>query len=112
MIMAIVGSRNITKINLSDFLPGSITEIVSGAAKGIDSCAREYALLHNIPLKEYLPEYSKYGKRAPLVRNLQIIDYADEVIAFWDGKSHGTKNVIDMCKKRGKTVTVYYVNEA
>ena len=107
MKAAIIGSRNLT-VNLSDgYLPDGITEIVSGGAKGIDTCAREYALKNNIPLKEFLPEYNKYKRNAPLKRNLQIIDYADIVIAFWDGKSSGTKFVIDNCKKMNKKIMVY-----
>lgn len=60
-------------------------------------------------LTEFLPEYSKYGRGAPLVRNDLIIDYADEVIAFWDGKSRGTKYVIEKCKSKNKKVTVHKV---
>ena len=55
-------------------------------------------------LTEFLPEYEKYGRSAPLKRNLLIINYADEVIAFWDGASKGTKYVIDNCKKMDKKI--------
>ena len=55
----------------------------------------------------FLPEYSRYGRSAPLKRNLLIIDYSDLVIAFWDGKSRGTKYVIDHCEKQGVNVEVY-----
>ena len=54
-----------------------------------------------------MPEYSRYGRSAPLKRNLLIIDYSDLVIAFWDGKSRGTKYVIDHCEKQGVNVEVY-----
>lgn len=106
MIVAIIGSRGITVSDLGQYLPDDITEIVSGGAKGVDTCAKEYALAHGIRLSEFLPEYSRYGKSAPLKRNLQIIDYADLVLAFWDGNSHGTKYVIDVCEKTGKTVRI------
>ena len=109
MKVAIIGSRNLTIQNLGKYLPETVTEIVSGGAKGIDACAREYALAHHIKLTEFLPEYSKYKRGAPLKRNLLIIDYADLVIAFWDGKSHGTKYVIEHCKKRNKQVVVYQI---
>ncbi len=82
MKVAIIGSRNLKVNNLGEYLPIGVTEIVSGGAKGIDTCAKIYALKNNIKLTEFLPEYEKYGKRAPLIRNLEIIDYADEVIAF------------------------------
>ena len=107
MKVAIVGSRNLTAENLGQYLPEETTEIVSGGARGIDTCAREYALANELKLTEFLPEYQRYGKGAPLKRNLQIIDYADLVLAFWDGKSRGTKYVIAACKKRNKQVQVF-----
>lgn len=107
MKVAIVGSRNLHVSDLERYLPAEVTEIVSGGARGIDACAREYALAHGIKLTEFLPQYAQYGRAAPLKRNLQIIDYADMVIAFWDGQSHGTKYVIENCKKVNKKVLVY-----
>ena len=73
MKIAIVGSRSITVNNLGDYLPENTTEIVSGGAIGVDRSARNYAKTHNIKLKEFLPEYERYGRSAPLKRNLQII---------------------------------------
>lgn len=106
MKIAIIGSRNLVVNNIGAYLPKGVTEIVSGGAKGIDTCARIYAIKNNIKLTEFLPNYNEFGKRAPLIRNLEIIDYADEVIAFWDGESHGTKFVIDNCKNRNKRVKI------
>lgn len=106
MKIAIIGSRNLVVNNIGAYLPKDVTEIVSGGAKGIDTCARIYAIKNNIKLTEFLPNYNEFGKRAPLIRNLEIIDYADEVIAFWDGESHGTKFVIDNCKNRNKRVKI------
>lgn len=107
MKIAIIGSRNLNVEDLGPYLPEGVTEIVSGGAKGIDTCAREYAQRNGLKLTEFLPEYEKYGRGAPLKRNLQIIDYADAVIAFWDGASRGTRYVIENCKKSNKKVTVY-----
>ncbi|MBR6651392.1 MAG: hypothetical protein IKL36_08310 [Clostridia bacterium] len=109
MKVAIVGSRSLKIENLDLYLPHNISEIVSGRAKGIDICAREYALRNNMTLKEILPDYKRYGRGAPLKRNLEIIKYADIVVSFWDGKSKGTKYVIDNCYKKGKKITVYIV---
>ena len=106
MRVAVVGSRNLTVKDLDVYLPEDVTEIVSGGAKGIDSCAREYALAHGIKLTEFLPEYSRYGRSAPIKRNITIIENADLVLAFWDGSSRGTKFVIDECKKRGIPVKI------
>ena len=107
MKVAVVGSRNLRVVNLGDYLPESVTEIVSGGTRGVDACAREYALANGIKLTEFLPEYDKYGRGAPLRRNITIIEYADIVLAFWDGTSHGRKFVIDHCRKRGVPVKVY-----
>lgn len=95
MKAAVIGSRSLKIENLGLYLPSDVTEIVSGAAAGIDSCAKQYALQHHIKLTEFLPEYGKYGKAAPLKRNIVIIEYCDLVLAFWDRKSRGTMFVID-----------------
>ena len=105
MKVAVIGSRGIIISNLGD-LPQDTTEIISGGAKGVDTCAREYTLAHNIKLTEFRPEYQKYGRSAPLKRNITIIQNADLVLAFWDGKSKGTKFVIDSCEKLGVEVRV------
>lgn len=110
MKIAVIGSRGLRVDDLGKYLPENTTEIVSGGAKGVDTSAKEYAEKNNIKLTEFLPEYEKYGRSAPLRRNLQIIGYADEVLAFWDGTSRGTKYVIDNCKKQNKKVTVYIKN--
>ena len=109
MKIAIIGSRNITVNNLEDYLPKNVTEIVSGGAKGVDTCAKEYALQNDLLLTAFLPEYSRFGKGAPLKRNIQIIEHSDEILAFWDGKSNGTKHVIDLCQKLGKKVTIIII---
>lgn len=106
MKVAIIGSRNITNIHLSNYLEKEVTEIVSGGAKGVDTSAKKYAEMNGIKLTEFLPEYEKYGRIAPLKRNIEIINYSDKVIAFWDGKSRGTKFVIDNCKKLNKPITI------
>lgn len=100
MKVAVIGSRNLRIDNLEKYLPKNVTEIVSGGARGVDTSAREYARAHGLPCVEFLPEYAKYGRAAPLKRNLQIIEYADEVLAFWDGKSRGTAYVIRQCRER------------
>ena len=107
MKVAVIGSRSLTVQNLEKYLPQGVTEIVSGGAKGIDTCAREYAHQAGLKLTEFLPDYPRYGRSAPLRRNLEIICYADQVIAFWDGQSHGTRFVIEECSKQGKKVTIY-----
>lgn len=58
-------------------------------------------------LKEFLPDYEKYGRSAPLRRNISIIEYSDLVLAFWDGRSRGTKFLIDNCKKMGIPIRIF-----
>ncbi|NBI65979.1 DUF2493 domain-containing protein [Pseudoflavonifractor sp. 60] len=106
MRVAVIGSRGLQVNDLEKYLPKETTEIVSGGARGVDSSAREYAVQHGLRLTEYLPEYDKYGRGAPLKRNSTIIENADLVLAFWDGSSRGTKFVIDNCKKRNIPVEV------
>ena len=110
MKVAVIGSRGLSVGDLGRYLPENTTEIVSGGAKGVDTSAREYALSHGIKLTEFLPEYTKYGRSAPLKRNITIIEYSDIVLAFWDGKSRGTKFVIDNCRKFGVEVRVYIMD--
>lgn len=107
MRVAVIGSRGLQVESLGEYLPKGTTEIVSGGAKGIDTCAREYALRHGLKLTEYLPEYNRYGRGAPLKRNITIIENADLVLAFWDGTSHGTKYVIDSCQERNIPVEIH-----
>ena len=107
MKVAIIGSRTLKVTNLEDYLPSDTTEIVSGGAIGIDRCAEEYARCHGIPTKIFLPDYKKFGRSAPIKRNVEIIDYADAVVAFWDGTSRGTRFVIEEAKRKGKPVRIF-----
>ena len=109
MVVAIVGSRSLFVEDLGRFIPHGVTRIVSGGAKGIDTCAKEYALKMGIEIVEYIPDYQRYRKAAPLIRNRAIVDCADEVLIFWDGKSRGTKYVIDYCDRIGKKNDVYII---
>lgn len=112
MKVAVIGSRNLQIEHLEAFIPPDATEIVSGGVKGIDACAREFALANDIKLTEFLPDYDTYGTSAPLERNIKIIEYSDLALAFWDGKSRGTKIVIDTCKERGVPIKVFLNNPA
>lgn len=111
MKVAVIGSRGLTVKNLGDYLPEDVTEIVSGGARGVDTSAREYAHSHCIMMTEFLPDYENFGRSAPLKRNIEIIKYADIVLAFWDGKSRGTKYVIDNCKKLNVPVKIFKPNK-
>ena len=107
MKVAIFGSRSITEVDLKNFIPEGVTEIVSGGARGIDTLAAEYARENGIKLVEFLPEYKLYGRGAPVIRDKLIAEYADEGIAFWDGSSAGTKHTINYFKELGKKLRIY-----
>lgn len=109
MKVAVIGSRSIMRIRLEDYLPPETEEIVSGGARGVDTCAANYARANGIPLREFLPEYELYGKAAPLIRNDLIVEYADMVLAFWDGNSTGTQYVVRKCRQLGKSVRVFKI---
>lgn len=101
MRVAVIGSRERYVEHLENYLPVQTQCIISGGARGIDRCAAQHARENGLELIEYLPDYHKYGRRAPLVRNIDIIKAADLVLVFWDGSSRGTKFVIDKCGEYG-----------
>ena len=105
MKIAIVGSRNISVNDISNYVSAG-DEIVSGGAAGVDKCASEYAHSHGLKLTEFLPEYELYGRAAPIIRNKKIVGYADKIVAFWDGNSKGTLSVIKYAEKTGKPCEV------
>jgi hypothetical protein len=113
MKIVIAGSRHIIDpsivekaIKESGFL-GAISEIVSGGARGVDSLAEEYARDTGIPFKLFPADWDKYGKAAGPIRNQQMAEYADALIAVWDGKSKGTLNMINNMKKLNKPYKVF-----
>ena len=101
MKVAVVGSRSVFAIDIGRYVSDG-DEIVSGGAVGADACAAEYAKRRGLKLTVFLPQYERYGRAAPIVRNKMIVDYADKIIAFWDGKSKGTLSVIKYAEKTGK----------
>ena len=73
-------------------------EIVSGGCEGADKLGERYAVERGCSIKEMPADWKKHGKSAGPIRNEQMAKYADALIAFWDGKSKGTKNMIDLAK--------------
>ena len=111
MKIAIIGSRKISVSDIGRYISNA-EEIVSGGAKGVDSCVAEYARENGLRLTEFLPQYQQYGRAAPIVRNKQIVEYADTVLAFWDGVSKGTSFTIHYCEKIGKPCIVISTKKA
>jgi predicted Rossmann fold nucleotide-binding protein DprA/Smf involved in DNA uptake len=106
MKLAVIGSRGLKDLVIDPYITEDVTEIVSGGAVGADACAAEYARRNGIALTEFRPEYERYGHAAPIKRNETIVDYADRVLAFWDGKSRGTLSVIRYAEKKGKVCEI------
>lgn len=109
MRTAIIGSRNIKLNDLSslfEYMPEGTTEIVSGGAKGADSIAALAAEQLGLPIRVFLPNYGRFKRAAPLIRNEEIVQYADYVLALWDGTSRGTANVIKTCIREHTPVRV------
>lgn len=107
MNVGVIGSRGLYVSNLEDYIPKEITTLVSGGARGIDSCAENWAKENKIPTKIFLPQYEKYGRTAPLLRNITIVKNSDYILAFWDKKSRGTVFTLKKCKEFGVPFKVY-----
>ena len=80
--------------------------IVSGGARGADSLGEKYSDEEGFDLEVYPAQWDKYGKRAGFRRNEQMAEVADALIAVWDGKSHGTKHMIDIMNNKNLEVRV------
>lgn len=106
----IAGSRDCTDIEtLYIALQGvtwGMSEIVSGGCRGVDLLGEEFARRCKLPIKRF-PYESKYGKAGGPIRNRKMANYSDALIALWDGKSAGTKNMIEEAHKKSLLVYIY-----
>ena len=108
MKVIVAGSRTIThyptvRNSINQVLRENqikVSEIVSGHAGGVDKLGEEYAERNFIPLKVFPADWGKYKKQAGFIRNAEMAEYADALIAIWDGKSNGTKHMIKMAEKK------------
>lgn len=96
-----------TTINKWEYI---ITEVVCGDAAGADTLGALWAKEHNIPVKHFPANWNVYGKASGFIRNAEMGEYADGLIAFWDGKSKGTKHMIQTMKFQKKPYKVYNYN--
>ena len=107
----IAGSRTITDYSLLmdvlDSVTWEITEVISGGARGVDRLGEQYANKNNIPIKRFPAQWTKYGKRAGFLRNKEMAEYADALIAVWDGESKGTQHMLNLAKQNNLR-TIYY----
>ena len=82
-------------------------EIVSGAARGADALGEKYAEEKGHTIKRFPADWDKYNKSAGFIRNKEMAEYADVLIAFWDGKSKGTKHMINLAKENKLIVRIH-----
>ena len=81
-------------------------EIVSGGARGADALGERYARERRYALKVFPAEWRKWGAAAGPIRNGQMAGYADALIAFWDGQSAGTRDMIRKAEEKGLRVQI------
>lgn len=114
MKVIIAGSRHFHDYQLVEDtikrLELEIDEVVYGGAPGADYLGLLWARKHKVKVKTFLAEWSVYGGAAGPLRNKQMAEYGDYLLAFWDGKSPGTRSMINEMKKKGKHGEVIYVN--
>ena len=113
MKYAIVGSRTCTSPkHVFPVLERMLRHgdmIISGGAKGADKLAEQFAKEFEFTIKIYKANWVRYGLSAGPRRNKIIVDECDEVIAFWDGKSKGTKNALGPAREAKKPVHIFWV---
>lgn len=110
----IAGSRNCTEIaellialSRCGWQP---TTVVSGTARGADKLGERWAAAHGLLIEQFPADWDAHGKAAGYRRNEQMADHAEALIALWDGKSRGTKHMIDIAKRNGLRVYVHLVD--
>lgn len=108
MKLGVIGSRDFNDYDLLKLKLDNITdltEIVSGGATGADKLAEFYGNVNGIKTTIFIPDWSK-GKSAGFTRNTKIVEYSDQILAFWDGHSRGTLDSINKAKKLKKNVGI------
>ena len=110
----IAGSREITDYEFVEQCiidaGFDITAIVCGKARGVDSLGEQYGIANNIPIHEYPALWKEFGKAAGHIRNEEMAKVSEALIAIWDGKSNGTKNMISHAKTYKLKTRVYIVD--
>ena len=89
----------------------NISHILSGAARGADQLGEQYAKVHGIELTKFPAQWDKFGKSAGYLRNTQLANNSQALIALWDGASRGTSHMIDIARDRGLFVYVNRIGE-
>lgn len=111
MKVIIAGSRKITNYKIvqfaMSFLNLDCSEVVSGGAKGPDLLGEKWAKENNLKIKRFEANWKQYGKNAGYLRNKEMAEYGDVLIAFWDRKSKGTQHMMKIAKD--KNIPTYLI---
>ncbi|SNR43552.1 Protein of unknown function [Lutibacter agarilyticus] len=114
MKIIIAGSRSFTdcqklKETCDKFLRDQNNiDIVSGTCRGADKLGEQYAKERGYKITRFPADWNKYGKAAGPIRNQQMANYADALIAFWNGKSKGTNNMIQLANRCNLDILICY----
>lgn len=79
----------------------NITEVVCGKARGVDTLGEAWAVEYSVPVRFFPADWNKHGKRAGFLRNTEMAEYGEALILIWDGKSRGSKMMLDIAKRKG-----------
>ena len=104
MKLLITGSKRIADFDLSTYIPENTECIITGGEKGIEAIALKYADENQIEKHIFISENDSISKR-----NRSMVDEADAVLIFWDGKTKNTVNIVNYASKKGRSVTVVLV---
>jgi hypothetical protein len=85
----------------------AITEVVSGGAHGVDYLGECYGFKNKIPIRVMKAKWEEHGKSAGAIRNSEMANYAEAVIVIWDGRSPGSKNMINCARVKGLPLFIY-----
>jgi YspA, cpYpsA-related SLOG family len=86
---------------------GRITEVVSGCARGADRVGELFAEMRQIPVDKYPADWNTHGKRAGIIRNSQMANVAQGLVALWDEQSPGTRNMIETARNKKLHIVVW-----
>lgn len=104
MKLLITGSKRITDFDMTKYIPEDTECIITGENKGIEALAQKFADENNIEKHIFITENNAINKR-----NRSMVDEADAVLIFWDGKTKNTVNIADYASKKRKSLTVVFV---
>lgn len=115
MKIIVAGGRNFNNYDvmdkvLSNYIGSSNDIIVSGDAAGADTLGARWGQFNHLVVKHFPADWDYYGHAAGYIRNIEMAEYADMLIAFWDGKSKGTAHMIKTAQRNGLPYYVFNYN--